>query len=371
MQSINLALFFYSFFILSAILISNHKFGNKRINDKMFNVIVLVIFFVLIGDILSRFEGIENPIYPILTRIGNFVTYGLSPIIGFVWFRYIHYKIYSNLDRLKKFTNKFKVIYTMYFIILIITQFTGWFYYIDSQNYYHRGPINLLAYLPAFLLVSLVTSLLISRHNRIENNHLIAYISFGIIPVIAVFLQLIYYSYALIPNALTFSALVLFLFVQNNRANIDYLTGLFNRRQLDYYLEDKINDAKKGKTFSAILIDLDNLKTINDTLGHSIGDEVIKATAKLLMDHSKKSDFVARYGGDEFLIITEITNEKEILNYIYKLNENFNEFNESQKELKIEFTYGYKIYEKESNLQAIDFFNMIDNMMYRNKNLKK
>ena len=86
----------------------------------------------------------------------------------------------------------------------------------------------------------------------------------------------------------------------------DSLTGLANRALLIDHLEQTIALAKRNKKFAAVLfLDLDRFKLINDTLGHTRGDEVLKAVGKRLKEHTRKSDTLARQGGDEFTIIAQ------------------------------------------------------------------
>jgi len=82
------------------------------------------------------------------------------------------------------------------------------------------------------------------------------------------------------------------------------MTGLFNR----FYFEHQINYLyekfkRTQKPFSAMLIDIDNFKKINDTYGHHIGDEVLKKVAHILKEESRRTDLVFRYGGEEFIIL--------------------------------------------------------------------
>ena len=87
-------------------------------------------------------------------------------------------------------------------------------------------------------------------------------------------------------------------------ANQDYLTNLYNSRYLNEIAEDYIILSKReNKTFSIIILDIDNFKKINDTYGHAIGDEVIKSLASLLKKQARESDIIARLGGDEFVIL--------------------------------------------------------------------
>jgi diguanylate cyclase (GGDEF)-like protein/PAS domain S-box-containing protein len=87
----------------------------------------------------------------------------------------------------------------------------------------------------------------------------------------------------------------------------DYLTGLPNRRYLDRTLEERAEECRKGGLTLAVLhIDLDRFKQINDTLGHRAGDAMLKHAAKVLKDCVRSTDFVARIGGDEFVVLCAI-----------------------------------------------------------------
>jgi diguanylate cyclase (GGDEF)-like protein len=84
----------------------------------------------------------------------------------------------------------------------------------------------------------------------------------------------------------------------------DILTELPNRRHLDQRLQDEIERASRyDHNFALLMIDLDGFKGINDTFGHPIGDSVLKQVASALRRTLRASDFLARYGGDEFSII--------------------------------------------------------------------
>lgn len=84
----------------------------------------------------------------------------------------------------------------------------------------------------------------------------------------------------------------------------DPLTGLFNRRKFEDFLQHEIIRSQRcQRSFSVIMVDLDNFKYINDTFGHPIGDLVLKELAAMLGEALRKGDMLARLGGDEFVII--------------------------------------------------------------------
>ncbi len=89
----------------------------------------------------------------------------------------------------------------------------------------------------------------------------------------------------------------------------DTLTGLYNRAAFDKKLKVKLKSAKRyNYVFGFILLDIDNFKRINDEYGHSIGDKVLKELALCLESSIRDDDFLARWGGEEFVIITNRSN---------------------------------------------------------------
>jgi diguanylate cyclase (GGDEF)-like protein len=87
-------------------------------------------------------------------------------------------------------------------------------------------------------------------------------------------------------------------------AHVDPLTGSWSRGALLDGLELSVHQAhRSGAQLSVLYLDLDRLKSVNDTLGHAAGDEVIRRFAAVVMRHARRSDVFGRVGGDEFLVI--------------------------------------------------------------------
>lgn len=84
----------------------------------------------------------------------------------------------------------------------------------------------------------------------------------------------------------------------------DTLTGLYNRRYASSHLSTLFEQAKtSGKSLGLLLVDIDHFKSVNDTHGHAVGDEVLRAVANRLSRHLRGFDTVARWGGEEFVVV--------------------------------------------------------------------
>lgn len=92
-------------------------------------------------------------------------------------------------------------------------------------------------------------------------------------------------------------------------ATHDEKTGLYNHKFFENILDIEIEKAKRGKTkLSLFIIDIDFFKKVNDVYGHLKADKILERLAKVLMDHLRKSDIIARFGGEEFIVLLPETN---------------------------------------------------------------
>ncbi|ATB70549.1 putative diguanylate cyclase [Sulfurospirillum diekertiae] len=101
------------------------------------------------------------------------------------------------------------------------------------------------------------------------------------------------------------------------QAHYDHLTSLANRTLLNQRLQLLVeNNQYSGKKFGVLFLDLDNFKEINDSMGHDVGDMILIHVAKTLLLTTRKSDTVARFGGDEFIILIDEIEEIKALEHI-------------------------------------------------------
>ncbi|MDX9813184.1 MAG: YfiR/HmsC family protein [Sulfurimonas sp.] len=118
-------------------------------------------------------------------------------------------------------------------------------------------------------------------------------------------------------------------------AEVDTLSGLYNRRYIHAKMESEIDRYKRYSTpFSVVLLDIDHFKKINDGFGHDVGDMVIQKISAILKEGVRKTDIVARWGGEEFLIVASNTALKGGVDLAESIRKKVEEF---------DFEFGHKV----------------------------
>ena len=157
-----------------------------------------------------------------------------------------------------------------------------------------------------------------------------------------------------------------------NLSVTDELTNLYNRRGFMTFSEHHIKTAdRKGQRMLLILIDLDDLKKINDAFGHKEGDMALIDTANVINDTFRKSDLIARISGDEFVILTADTKANAEQAIRMRLLKNVEEHNARQKRLyKLSLSFGIAVYDPEDPSSIDRLIVEADELMYVEKSKK-
>ena len=148
-------------------------------------------------------------------------------------------------------------------------------------------------------------------------------------------------------------------------ATHDPLTGLLNRRGIDQRLNQKLKEARRyGRPLSVVLFDIDHFKDVNDTYGHDVGDAVLKGLAKAAGVHLRESDMLARWGGEEFLVVAPETRHDGALELGEKLRETVEETPQPQAG-RITISAGVATYREDDNGPGL--VKRADEALYRAK----
>ena len=140
------------------------------------------------------------------------------------------------------------------------------------------------------------------------------------------------------------------------QAQIDPLTSAYNRLFLENYLDNIFN---LYEVKSVVMLDIDYFKKINDTYGHQIGDAILKHFVKTIKQNIRKTDYVVRYGGEEFLIYMPNTSKEEALLVVEKIKRNLKPFND------IKYTFSAGIADEGETLSMM--IKLADERLYKAK----
>ncbi len=150
----------------------------------------------------------------------------------------------------------------------------------------------------------------------------------------------------------------------------DTLTGLYNRRYFNQILDYELNRAKRYRqSLSLIFIDIDHFKEINDSFGHSIGDQFLKQISQKLSSLFRTTDLVARYAGDEFVAVLPATAQEGAMILAHRIQEVLSHYEVMVRgrTLQVSVSIGVDTYESAEGIGSVTFIDRADKAMYEAK----
>jgi len=160
--------------------------------------------------------------------------------------------------------------------------------------------------------------------------------------------------------------------VLEKRAAIDDLTGVYNRRAGLEILKQSIYLTQRySQTLTLCFIDIDDLKLVNDNFGHPEGDELIRRVIDVLKEHFRKSDYICRVGGDEFLVILTNCAMDAARPILERIKNDLAEQNLKERRYSIDISFGLAEYSAAQNLSVDELLKLADDNMYLDKQQKK
>jgi diguanylate cyclase (GGDEF)-like protein/PAS domain S-box-containing protein len=150
---------------------------------------------------------------------------------------------------------------------------------------------------------------------------------------------------------------------------VDELTGIYNRRGFSTLARQQLRTAQRmGRRLHLFFMDMDQLKAINDTMGHNQGDRAIRETALVLKATFRESDILGRWGGDEFSVLAMDTDEEGTKAALNRLRQNLDDWNtDTARPYKISLSTGSATYDPESPSTLEDLIARADRSMYEDK----
>lgn len=342
-----------------------------RLNRQFLRTSVLIILQVFLEVITIAADGKPGGWVYLLQALVNLILFITAPLLSCCFYIFVIYwvKPEKPLKLLKKQWLWIPLVVNT--VLCFATLFNGLYFRITSENRYERGSLFVIPALITYFYLLMSVLLVIRYRRNVRRKHFFPLILFCSCPAIAGIVQIRNYGISIMWSVCACSFIMVFIYIQQRMMQLDPLTGAWTKGSFDNYLEEIAAGGEKGRRFGAIFIDLDNFKHINDTYGHIEGDAALRHAAAIIKKSIRKSDIVARFGGDEFVIIVHNTNKKEMGKILARLSEGFARFNATRTvPYPLKYSAGYGLYNP-SKSDIWQFMNYVDHMMYQNKNQKR
>ena len=301
-----------------------------------------------------------NIIFNSLLFLGNYY-------FTIVWYQFVVYKVKGRVLK-TRFKDLVPLAIPIVFGLLsVVNLFTPVIFEIGPDNVYHRLPLATYAFLATYVFLIYTVIYVVANTSKGNRFFLTPVLIFTIPIFVGSAIQLIFYGISLIYITEAFGLTCLYIYMQNEASILDSLTKLYNREYLTRYIKAFTVNNDKTTLLGGLMIDVNRFKEINDRYGHEEGDRALINISNILKSASGEKDLIARYGGDEFVILSEVdmpTDMDPLKERIIEELRNFNSTHDNPYELSISIGSGVMDPYVDS---ANDFMKLIDSRMYKDK----
>ena len=301
------------------------------------------------------------------------IYYFLLLSMGFHWFLYA-----GRFTKNKKMYNKenrvtYLVLVISMIILTILSPFVNLLYKVDPETLSITSGYlgKLFNYVPyvfiLFATIQFIIALIYDTEAKTEMS-VETVVMVIALPMLTMIFTIIFESFTALAPSLVICMLFIYFDFHVGHVSTDGLTGLNNKRQYLRYINSSIQDVKAPFKLFLIICDIDYFKHINDTFGHAEGDKAIIEIAEMLKKTCSAAggSFLARYGGDEFVIVFKTRFDDEVIDFMARTQKALKERNESGgARYKLSMSIGYAQYQYGETLEMLTA--RADEMLYSEK----
>lgn len=327
--------------------------------------------YILFDMVWTLSDGVDGTLGIAANWISNAVSFSLFAVACLIWF------IYSDtVQGSRLLTSRYRVVLvalpTALVVVLAFTSYwTHALFYIDSQGVYRRGfaymiqPIVSYCYVIHTSLHAFVQS---RRVESLQTKAIYRTLAFFAIPALVAGVFQVFYSGPCLSVGIMLSMLQLYIVCQEQLISTDPLTGLNNRNRFETYMLSLFSNVDQADDVYLLMMDADGFKQINDQYGHVEGDHALQVVSAVLKDAcSPSGGFIARYGGDEFVVLQKGATEHDIIRLCSAIN---SELSRAETPYSLRMSIGYARYGDGINTWQ-ELLRAADAELYRIKDAKK
>ncbi|MDO4546361.1 MAG: diguanylate cyclase [Bacillota bacterium] len=375
-----LNIFLFSLVLLAVIYIDTRKDADTSASTFLFRGLLILSMVAMLSYLAV------NSIDYMAPGLANFVSWRMYQVyivmgvlLSYLLLLYIIASLYEETFHSSKklLSALFSIPLGLIIAAVLLAPFTGWIFYIDDLNNYHRGDYYAFQYFVAifYTLISIGVLLYAAlRDASYARKKYCIYLLLAIaFPLLGNMVQLLDPDLLLCWPLTTLALLVIYLNMQKWKIANDFLTGLRNKGQFEKYLYDKFQESDPKAKWGLIMIDINDFKIINDTLGHAEGDKVLCYVSDILKKLcDEKGVFLSRYGGDEFAVIFDSGEKFDYPKFLKGLDHAFSS-GEGKQTLKypISLGVGCAYFDPDTIESPQQLIDLADQRMYANKKAQK
>ncbi len=323
---------------------------------KAYVVAVLLTIIVILAEVATSVFDLLGAAYRAANICANIVGFSVSaciPIVLAVVFN----------QSLVRFIKYIALPAIANFVLTVASAWTGWIFFISIENQYSRGPffgVYIMTYIFGLIVLMLSNYHQSKQFEDTERGFLMMlYAIFFIGTTVQVVFPFIHSSW----HAITLVLVMYYLFQRELQFKYDVLTNLLNRQSF----ENKLHSLRGKDHVGIILLDIDKFKQVNDSYGHTKGDDCLKTAACIVKSSFEEIGQCYRIGGDELCVLAQDTSQDAIERCIKTMLEAVRKAKEADPLLPT-ISYGYSIYHKDQQQDILQAFQEADKKMYRFKN---
>lgn len=303
----------------------------------------------------------------VLNQGFNYVLFVVTPLLATFWANYLDIKVFRSIRRLRY------LLYHHYLLIfgwtlVLVNPFYPILFQVDEDNLYQRGWGTYLIMALLMLVGLYYTLMTLFQRKSLGRRRINGLLALILLPSVGGVLQMLFYGFTSMFSMMALGLVTAYIVLENIGVNTDPLTALFTRAKVYPYLESL---RQRHRPHAVILFDMDNLKDINDAFGHFAGDDALVALSATIVQEAPDDALVARMGGDEFLVVTTLTDTTDWTRRVTAIRRHLAMHSTHD----VRFSWGMAVATEDTNEQVDALLHRADERMYadkaRNKNQRR
>jgi diguanylate cyclase (GGDEF)-like protein len=277
----------------------------------------------------------------------------------------LDYMTNRNSARARKLTILVLAIVGLNVVVMVLNVFFGFYFSITADNRFMNGSMFLVRFYLGYIaiLMIIVDMLLSAKYIRTVHMYLLTF--FALMVGAGAALDLVFSGGHLIWAFFTGGMLHGYFYIIRQDTTQDSITGIGNRSSFTEFI-NQIARMNTKQAYAMALFDINGLKKINEACGQETGDQALTEMAEILKKCSRQSDFVARIGGDEFLIAIKAKFDIEkLLTRVLRTLENYNQ--KPNRLYTLSISYGYATYTTKTDQSIDEFLQRLNGLVFQHK----